>query len=192
MILASGSPRRMELLRAAGYRPRVFVPDVDENPKRGERPVALVRRLSLAKARAVAARLSGASVKGRQRVLAADTIVVIGDEILNKPVNRADAVRMIRKLAGRWHEVFSGYAILHLENGREVRAVNKVVRTRVKIRRMGPKDIAQYLAMGESMDKAGAYAAQGAGMALIEEIWGSYTNVVGLPLAQVKADLERG
>lgn len=189
LILASGSPRRKWLLREAGYRFRVVKPDVPEVPKKGELPGALVRRLSRDKAQAVAQALR--PHVGRRVVIAADTIVVdpSGRHILGKPRNRRDAIRMLKLISGRVHTVLTGYTLLVLENSKIGGIRTRVVTTRVEMRALNDEGVRRYLARGESFDKAGAYAAQGHGMSLIRAVKGSFTNVVGLPLAEVLEDL---
>lgn len=191
IILASSSPRRIELLTQLGLKFETRSPDVDEKQLRGEKPRALVARLALGKAEAV----DGALSLGARLVIAADTIVVApgGKRVLGKPRDRSEAARMLRAISGKTHVVLTGYCLLATEvRGRSGRqqSVVRVVRSEVRIRKLSGLDIKAYLATGESMDKAGAYAAQGHGAALIEEIRGSYTNVVGLPVAQLARDLE--
>ncbi len=191
IILASSSPRRIDLLSQLGLRFETRSPEVDERQLRGEKPSALVARLALDKAEAVDATIAS----GARLVIAADTIVVApgGRKVLGKPRDRAEAARMLRAIAGKTHTVLTGYCLLGTETrGRsgQQQSVVRVVRSQVKIRKLTGTEVKAYLATGESMDKAGAYAAQGHGAALIEEIRGSYTNVVGLPVAQLARDLE--
>jgi septum formation protein len=183
IVLASSSPRRIELLTQMGLRPIVSAPDCDETPIRGEGPSAMVRRLAREKAESVAGKLAGSDWV----IIAADTTVVApgGKKILGKPVDASDARKMLKLLAGRTHIVFSGYCVKSAR-----KTVTRVVRTSVTMRKLGAADIAAYVSSGEPMDKAGSYAAQGIGMGLIEKISGSYTNVVGLPMAQLLHDLE--
>jgi septum formation protein len=185
IILASSSPRRIELLAQAGIHALVRKPDADETPRRGEKPQALVRRLSRAKARSVFQLLK----EGEKNsiVIAADTIVVApnGRKILGKPTDQRNAESMLRSLCGHTHTVFTGYCILSKQ-----RVILRVVTSQVKLRELSKKQIGFYVNTGEPMDKAGSYAAQGKGMTLVESIRGSYTNVVGLPMAQLLADLE--
>lgn len=190
VILASGSPRRKDLLKLAGVRFKICVPDIDETPVRGESPRAMVRRLSCEKA--LEAWRNFLSEKQSALVLSADTTVVSPDGImLGKPRNAAEAVRMMSALQGRAHEVLTGYSLLEVERGQLQRKLTRVVRTRVLIQAMDRNEIKRYVGLGESLDKAGAYAAQGFGMAMIESISGSYTNVVGLPMTEVIRDLKR-
>jgi septum formation protein len=172
LILASQSPRRRELLENAGVRFRVVAPDVDETPRPKESPRVLVRRLARAKAAAVPAM--------RESVLAADTVVAVGARILGKPTDDRDAARMLRLLSGRWHEVHTGFC---LRSGEEEFA--RVVTTRVRFRALALADLRRYIATGEGRDKAGAYAIQGIGAHLVSDVRGSYTNVIGLPIAEV-------
>ena len=183
IILASTSPRRIELLTQLGLKPKVIAPHTDETVLAGEKPRALVRRLSLAKAVSVAKRVKlGAGIV----VLAADTIVVRNGSILNKPTGPAQAREMLRALSNREHEVLTGYCLISSS-----RQLVRVVSTRVCITRLSTRAIRAYVETGEPLDKAGAYAAQGMGMGLIEKITGSYSNVVGLPVSHVIKDLSQ-
>ena len=171
LLLASGSPRRAEILRAAGWPFAVQPADVDETLHAHEPAVAYVERLAHTKATAVAA-LTQADL-----VLGADTVVVLGEEILGKPADAADACRMLRALSGRWHEVLTGVALLKADG----RASVTHERTRVRFAVLTEAEINAYAATGEPLDKAGAYAIQGRAALFIEEIAGDYWNVVGLP-----------
>lgn len=183
LILASSSPRRIELMTNVGFAIEIESPEVDETPVRGESPLEMVKRLSILKAKNVASRRPKDLV-----IVAADTTVVSpdGKRILGKPRDEREAARMLASLAGKTHTVLTGYTVL-----RDKKRVTKVVRSRVRIRKLSREEIQRYVATGEPMDKAGAYAAQGIGMAFIESITGSYTNVVGLPMSQLLSDLER-
>ena len=174
LVLASASPRRRALLDEAGLAFDVGEDDVDERVVAGEMPEAYVRRLALEKARA------GLAQHPASVVLGADTTVVIDGEILGKPVDDADAHRMLEQLSGRSHQVLTGVAIAWREGGRVA-----IDRTTVWFKALSPSDIAQYVATGEPRDKAGAYAIQGLASRFIERIDGSYSNVVGLPVAVV-------
>lgn len=176
LILASASPRRRELMRAVGIPFRVIPSRVEEDPRPGESPRRFARRAAREKGTEVAAR------HPESFVLAADTIVVAGGTILGKPRDRADGARMLSLLSGRDHLVHTAVCLQRAESGYRDETV---VTTRVRFRRLSRAEIAAYLRTGETDDKAGAYAAQGAGNLLIERIAGSYTNVVGLPMAQV-------
>jgi septum formation protein len=181
LVLASASPRRRELLAQIGVRHAVIVADVDELVIAGEAPAAYVERLACAKARAVDARggLPGAPLP----VLGADTTVVIDGCILGKPDDAGDAARILRLLSGREHQVLTAVAVC-----RGDRLLSRVSTTRVWFRDLDDARIARYIATGEPLDKAGAYGIQGFGAALVARIDGSYTGVVGLPLAET-ADL---
>lgn len=175
LILASASPRRRELLDQIGVRYRVQVADVDETLQPGEAPAAYVTRLALAKARAVAALPVAAGLP----VLGADTTVVIDGEVLAKPVDAADAVRMLTRLAGREHQVLTAVALVA-----GARAETGLSVTTVRFRPLAAATIDRYVATGEPMDKAGGYGIQGLGGALVASLTGSYTGVVGLPIAE--------
>ena len=176
LVLASASPRRAELLAAAGIAFEVDTADIDETPRAGEAPDVYVRRLAEAKARAVAARHPG------RLVLGADTTVVVDGVILGKPVDAADARDMVRRLAGRAHEVLTGVALV----GDGTAQVDLAVTT-VWFAPMSDADVDAYVASGEPMDKAGAYGIQGRASCFVTRIDGSYSNVVGLPVALVHA-----
>jgi septum formation protein len=176
LVLASGSPRRRELLAHLGVPFTVVAADVDETPRPGEGPVELVRRLAAAKA---------AAVDG-DPVLAADTVVELDGEILGKPADAAAARRMLARLSGRSHHVHTGVALRAGE-----RLDVEVVTTAVTFAALTPEAIEWYVATGEPLDKAGAYAIQGAGGVFVESIHGSASNVVGLPLATVARLLHR-
>lgn len=182
MILASESPRRRELLAAVGVPFRVVPSGVDEIPRPGESPSRFVRRAALDKGEAVAERNRSSFV------LSADTIVVADGRILGKPWGRAEARRMLSRLAGREHRVYTAICLLCRERG--FRDVDTEV-TRVRFRPLTAAEIAAYARTGECDDKAGAYAAQGAGMLLIDRVAGSFSNVVGLPMTRVVAMLAR-
>jgi septum formation protein len=178
LILASGSPRRAELLRGAGLAFEIVIPDIDEAPRPHEAPADFVMRTAREKAESISA--AGAVI------LAADTAVVDGARILGKPVDTADAAAMLRSLSGRTHEVMTGVCLcfpggagcFHTE-------------TRVTFRDLSETEIAAYVATGEPMDKAGAYAIQGGAAKMVRRVEGSYSNVVGLPLCEVIEKLEK-
>jgi septum formation protein len=172
LVLASQSPRRAELLRDAGIEFIVSPANVDESVRAGEAPVDYVRRLAQEKAEAVAGDL----------VLAADTVVVVAGEILGKPRDAVDAVRMLRLLSNRNHEVITGICLRGTGLWPVIIAHET---THVWFSQLTEEEIAAYVATGEPMDKAGAYAIQGIASRFIERIEGSYSNVVGLPVAMV-------
>ncbi len=178
IVLASRSPRRAELLAAAGISFEVLAADIDESVKPGEDPAAYVQRLAIAKARAVLALRPSAVVLG------ADTTVTIDGLILGKPGNDSEATGMLRRLSGRVHDVFTGVALVDASGVR-----SGVARTRVWFDPVTDEDIAWYVASGEPVDRAGAYAIQGLASRFIPRIEGSYTNVVGLPVALVSSML---
>lgn len=187
LILASASPRRRELLAQAGYAFEVRPAHVPEDPRPGEEPIAYVVRLAREKAEAVYGELAGrdGSAASGLTVLGADTTVVVDGEILAKPEDAADAARMLGMLSGRTHRVITGVALATAE-GTEVAAEA----TAVRFVALAEEEIAAYVATGEPMDKAGAYAIQGRAAKWIPRIEGCYFNVVGLPLALVSAMLE--
>lgn len=174
LILASASPRRADLLTAAGFHFAVRTVDVDERPIPGELPAACVLRLARAKADAAI------RTRADEVVLAADTVVVVDGAILGKPTDDGDAARMLRLLSGRAHEVLTG--VVARQHRREVSACES---TTVEFSRLDEDEIAWYVASGEPCDKAGAYAVQGLASRFVTRIDGSYSNVVGLPVASV-------
>jgi septum formation protein len=176
IVLASASPRRAELLASAGIQFTVVSGDIDETPLPGEEPVAHVLRLAEGKAREVASRMDGRFFIG------ADTIVFCDAEIMGKPADKADAVRMLRALSGRTHQVITGFAVIDRHTGR---TVSRVVSTDVTFKLLDEVEISRYVATGCPLDKAGAYAIQGGAAYMVARIDGSYTNVVGLPLCEV-------
>lgn len=176
LILASSSPRRLALLRQVGVIPdRIEAPEVDETPLPRELPRAYVLRLAEAKASDVARRPEAAGAY----ILAADTVVACGRRLLGKADDVATAERCLRLLSGRRHRVYTAVQALAPDRRRAVRVVQTVVR----FKRLHERDIARYLASGEWQGKAGGYAIQGLAEAFIPAINGSYSNVVGLPLA---------
>jgi septum formation protein len=174
LILASASPRRSELLAAAGISFIVDAASLDETPLDGETPAACVERLAIMKARAVFARHPGDAVLG------ADTTVVLDGQMLAKPNDDVEAAEMLRRLSGRTHDVLTGVAVVTAEAERSV-----VERTAVQMAELSGDEIAWYVASGEPRDKAGAYAVQGLASRFVPRIEGSHSNVVGLPVAAV-------
>jgi septum formation protein len=170
VILASGSPRRHELLAQIGVDFTVQVPDIDETPQRDEQPITYVRRLAVAKAAAVTAAVD-------ELVIAADTTVELGGEILGKPRDEQEAAVMLRRLSARTHRVHTGVAVRRGDV-----EVAEVCSTLVTFVDLDETTIRWYVGTGEPMDKAGAYAVQGAGGALVKIVRGSVSNVIGLPL----------
>ncbi len=184
LILASGSPRRRELLAQAGFSFSVRAADIDETPRPGEAAAAYVERLAQEKAQAVCAFSGDADPPAL--VLAADTSVVLADGIiLGKPANDADAARMLGLLSGATHSVMTGIAIVSTVVPERI--VSAVETTRVTFSQIPPAEISAYIAGGEPRDKAGAYAIQGFAARWIPRIEGDYFNVVGLPIARTVA-----
>jgi septum formation protein len=182
LILASASPRRAELLRAAGYEFEIVVPEVDERVRDGETPAAYVRRLAAEKSAAAMTLVRGPERAALRDViiLGADTTVVVDGESLGKPRDDEEAAAMLRRLSGRGHEVLTGISIRQ-----GAQEVGRVESTAVWVSELTNEDIAWYVASGEGHDKAGAYAIQGLASRFIPRIDGSYANVVGLPVAAV-------
>ena len=182
IVLASGSPRRRELLGTIGLEFEVIKSDVPEVRAAGESPEEYVARLSREKAAAVA----------RQHpdrwIVAADTTVYMGDELLEKPADVEDAKRMLATIAGRTHTVYTAVTVMNAARGY---GDTRIAETEVRMAAMSAREIDWYARSGEGLDKAGAYAAQGIGAMFIDSIHGSYTNVVGLPLALLVTMLER-
>lgn len=185
LVLASGSPRRRDLLLRAGVRFRVVVPKTDESELEGEGPEEHVRRLALRKARAVAGGLPSGC-----RVLAADTVVVIDGDLLGKPRNPEDAVAMLLRLAGRTHLVYTGFALARSGPAQPEPCVGVEV-SRVRMLALSESEARDYVRSGEPLDKAGAYALQGLGAGLVESVEGSRSNVIGLPMERVLPVLAR-
>lgn len=177
LVLASKSARRAEILRAVGWEFEANAADVDETREPSEDAISYVKRLATIKAEAVARNHLGALVLG------ADTVVVIGEEILCQPRDDADARRMLRLLSGRWHMVLTGVALVRF--GNPPRALVEHGTTRVRFHEVSADEVDWYVSTGEPTGKAGAYAIQGRGALFIEGIQGDYFNVVGLPVRLV-------
>lgn len=181
LILASSSPRRKDLLTTLGIAFDVIRPDIDERPKSGETPVAYAKRNAKEKAEAVMQVQTSPCV-----VISADTIVVIDQTILEKPNDHMHAKAMLAQLSAREHVVVTAYSICSPHQN-----IERQVETKVLFRALSADEIAAYVASGEPMDKAGSYAAQGKGAQFVKAVIGSYTNVIGLPLAELSEDLRR-
>jgi septum formation protein len=188
LVLASASPRRAELLRAAGFEFDIITADVDESLLHGEAAAAYVERLAESKARIVAPRAAS------RPILGADTVVLCGDEILGKPTDSDDAKRILRMLSGRWHQVMTGVCLLYQpaedgppgsRAGAGFDRLSGVASTAVEFVPLTAAEIDWYVSSEEPSDKAGAYAIQGLASRFITRIDGSYSNVVGLPVALV-------
>ena len=198
LVLASASPRRQELLRNAGLSFTVQPADIDESPLAGELPRECAERLAREKALAIW------RTRPQDLVLGADTIVVVDESILGKPIDAGDAVRMLRLLSGRVHTVITGVCVVQAVGGKTadsdevLKTENRELRTAsettlVTMSELSDDEIREYVATGEPMDKAGAYAIQGIASRWIPRIEGDYSNVVGLPVALVYRMLrERG
>ena len=171
IILASGSPRRAEILNSVGWSFEKYVSDIDESEIEGESPENYVQRLAKTKAEKVAERFSN------EIVLGADTTVVIDEQIIGKPTDLEVARRMLEMLSGKWHEVLTGVALV--KNGNSSVGLQ---RTKVKFAELSEKEINFLVEKGEPLDKAGAYAVQAQAALFIEQIEGDYWNVVGLPV----------
>lgn len=182
LILASSSPRRRELLGTLGISFTVRTSEVDETYKAGMKPEEIVQELALRKARAVAKQC------GTGLVLGSDTIVVLDGNVLGKPTDEAEAFKMLSALQGREHTVYSGVALIDAATERIEVSYRS---TRVVMRELSEAEIRNYIATKEPMDKAGAYAIQGIGATLVEEIIGDYFTVVGLPLSLTARLLKR-
>ncbi len=182
LILASASPRRKQLLEGAGLSFTIVVSDVDENgPVKGS-PAQHARRLAEKKAAAVA------RLHPESHVIGADTIVVVDGDVLGKPSSTDEALRMLSRLSGRAHLVYTGWSVQCRARGFSFSGVEE---TRVQFKDLTPSEISWYVSTNEPMDKAGSYAIQDLGAALVKSVIGSYTNVVGLPLCEVVEVLER-
>ena len=180
LVLASGSPRRAEILESVGWEFTKHVADIDESEREGEKPGDYVVRLAREKAESVASKYPS------EIVLGADTTVLINGKILGKPADLEDARRMLKMLAGNWHEVLTGIAIV--QNGETRSAIQ---RTRVKFAPMSDAEILFLAECGDPLDKAGAYAVQAQAALFIEGIEGDYWNVVGLPISLVYRLLDK-
>jgi septum formation protein len=180
LVLASQSPRRKELLEVLGIPFSIVVSAADETPKKAESPEDYVVRVARAKGQDVASRVTGSVV------LSADTVVTIDGEILGKPVDRTDAIRMLEKLSGREHDVYTAVCVIIQSNGQSSEEMREgLERTRVWFSGVTRTQISGYIDRENVMDKAGAYAIQGFASVYIPKIEGSYSNVMGLPLAMV-------
>jgi septum formation protein len=184
IILASASPRRAELLRSDAIPFTVDAANISEEAHPGERPVEYAERLAREKAELVATRNPG------KLVLGADTIVVVDDEILGKPRDKADATRMLLLLSGRSHEVITGVCVARLATSNQ-QLVTCSEQTKVFFEEIAEDEIEAYIATEEPMDKAGAYAIQGIASRWVSKIEGDYANVVGLPVALVWKMLQK-
>ena len=177
LILASRSPRRAEILRAAGWPFAAVAADIDESVREGEDAVSYVKRLALTKAETVARRIKDGLVLG------ADTTVLVEGEMLGQPRDDDDARRMLKLLSGKWHEVLTGVALLRADENTQPLVDHET--TRVRFAQMADEEIDWYVSTGEARGKAGAYGIQGSAALFVAEIAGDYFNIVGLPVRLV-------
>lgn len=191
LILASSSPRRLDLLRLIGVDPSVISADIDEAVNPDEAPADLVLRLCKGKSAKVGDELISAGTAADSVIVAADTIVVVDGEILNKPVDRSDARSMLNRISGRTHLVLTGVSVISMADGEVAQREAEVDTSQVTMRALSDADIDQYLDSGEPFGKAGAYAIQGYGAVFVTSIQGSFHNVMGLPLHLVEVLLCR-
>jgi septum formation protein len=193
LVLGSSSPRRRDLLDAVGLTYEVIKPETPEIPEPGEAPLDYVQRNAREKAEWVAAALARRDERPAHGyvVISADTVVVLGRDILEKPRDVAHATEMLGRLSGATHTVVSGVTLLGVGAAGPLGPVTFAETTAVRIKPLSAREIAAYIRTGEPLDKAGGYAAQGIGSYMVESIQGSYANVVGLPVAAVVARLER-
>ena len=181
LVLASGSPRRLALLAQVGITPDALRPaSIDETPRRGEMPRTLVSRLARAKAETARDQIADDEGLAEAVVLAADTVVAVGSRILGKPEVVEQAVASLELLSGRAHKVFTGLCVISPDDRVRVR----IVETRIRFKRLSRREMEAYIASREWRGKAGGYAIQGLAGCFVQKIIGSYTNVVGLPLAE--------
>ncbi len=196
LILASASPRRLQLLRQIGHDPLCLPVDVDETPRPGETPAALVQRLAASKAECcLAQQVKDGDFADTERllVLGADTVIDLDGAVLGKPQSREDALQMLASLSGREHAVVSGVCLLQATGPglKNLQARDDIrVRTMLQFGVITPEQAARYWESGEPVDKAGAYAIQGYGAGFVAQLSGSYSNVVGLPLYETQALLQ--
>ena len=185
LVLASASPRRSALLDEMGLEFEIHPADIDETPFPDEVPRGLVRRLARSKAQAVT---DSRRIGERRFILGSDTLVVLDDEPIGKPADSEDAIRMLERLTGRIHTVMTGIAVLDVQTSV---ILDQVVESQVHMRDASRDEISRYVALGESLDKAGAYALQGEGRRFVTQVEGSESNVIGLPLEETRALLEK-
>ncbi len=180
IILASESPRRVDILRTLGVSFSIVPPNIDERQKKDELPKNYVSRISFEKAISVGEHFP------EKWVVAADTVVVYKNKIMGKPKHEREAFRMLKTLSGKWHKVMTGFCVVNISKGITYR---DVVETKVFLRDMSDDEILRYINTSEPLGKAGSYAVQGRGGCMVKEIKGSYANVVGLPICEVAETL---
>jgi len=176
IILASGSPRRIEYLKSLGLAFEIIPADIDEETNGKGTPVSVAKKLAQEKAQAVSASINDPDAL----IISGDTIVVLGNQIMGKPVSKKDAAKMLQSLSGKTHKVITGLCLIR---GKKIRLGHET--TYVTFRTLTPAIIKSYIESGEPMDKAGAYAIQGKGILLVKKINGDYPNVVGLPVVKL-------
>ncbi|NCC52246.1 MAG: septum formation protein Maf [Spartobacteria bacterium] len=181
ILLASSSPRRQQMLLEMGWDFAVITPRVDETPLPGEAPDDFALRAAVDKAKWVAAEAPG----GHFLIIGADTVVTVDGDILGKPADDQDAARMLGRLNGRMHRVITGLSVLESIDNLIRKAINRTVVSQVYFRELTDEEITRYIDTGEPRDKAGAYGIQAGAAHMVESINGSYTNIVGLPLAEL-------
>jgi septum formation protein len=187
LVLASGSPRRLQLLQQVGIEPDALMPaDIDETPLKNELPRSLAARLSAEKAKNALKIVDTRPDLSGSYLLSADTVVAVGRRILPKPEISEEAADCLRLLSGRQHRVYTGVTMISPRTGER----RRLVETRVRFKRLSSQEIDSYLASGEWRGKAGGYALQGYGEVYVRHIAGSYSNVVGLPLAETRVLLK--
>lgn len=184
LVLASASPRRMDLLQRAGILHQVYPVDIDESPHPHELPESLVARLAHQKAAAAAA-LCGDKIP----ILGADTMVVCNGTLLGKPPHEGAARQMLQQLSGKTHQVLTGYHVRYVDTTGQLRSIDRVVPTEVEIKPLTDPEIQAYLACEEWRGKAGGYAIQGRFSCFVRAIRGNYDNIVGLPVCLLREDL---
>ncbi|WP_409228265.1 Maf family protein [Gudongella sp. SC589] len=182
IVLASASPRRKELLEQCGIKPEIIASDIDERISNNHTPEEITMSLSFQKAMEVALRI------GEGLVIGADTVVVLDDEILGKPLDEEEAFSMLRRLSGKCHRVITGFSIIDAEGTERVVDYET---TNVYFRSLSDQEISDYISTGECDDKAGAYGIQGKGALLVEKIEGCYFNVMGLPISKLNHSLKK-
>ena len=182
IILASSSPRRKEILQNANIKFEVKTSDIDETVLDGEMPISLVLRLALEKGMEIS------NNHPQELIISADTIVVCDNQILGKPLDENDAIKMLTKLSARTHQVITGISLIHLATNKKI--IDYVV-SDVKFKQLSQQDIIDYVNTKESLDKAGAYGIQGYGAMLVEKIDGDYFNIVGLPISKLSDLLKK-
>ncbi|MDD4189218.1 MAG: Maf family protein [Eubacteriales bacterium] len=183
IVLASASPRRAALMKQIGIEFEIAIPEINEDLNIDNEPVEVVQKISRSKAEDIAHRTGEDAV-----IIAADTVVVCDGRILGKPADACEAEEMLRLLEGRKHEVITGFTII--DNSKDKRIITSYEVTGVKMRKLDDIEIQAYLNTGEPFDKAGAYAIQGVGALLVDEIKGCYFNVMGFPLSKIAHVLE--